>query len=158
MSRPISSRCAIEASRRAVLAGAAGLAGLMVLRPARAEPEDMARAIQAFTGGKAPQPGKVAIEIAPLVENGNAVAIEVSVDHPMRPDDFVTEIAIFNERNPQPEVAVFHLTPRAGRAQVITRMRLATSQHVTAVARLSDGRFWSDSREVIVTIAACTEE
>ena len=93
-----------------------------------------------------------------MVENGNAVSIEVAVDHPMLPGNFVTDIAIFNEKNPLPGVAVFHLTPRAGRAHVITRMRLATSQHVTAVARLSDGSFWSDAREVIVTIAACTEE
>jgi sulfur-oxidizing protein SoxY len=118
----------------------------------------MEQAIRAFTGGTEPRPGKVAIEIAPLVENGNAVAVEITVDHPMQPNNFVTDIALFNEKNPQADVAVFHLTPRSGRAHVITRMRLATSQHVTAIARLSDGSYWSDKREVIVTIAACTEE
>jgi sulfur-oxidizing protein SoxY len=141
-----------------LLTAGAGFGIILAIRPARAEPEDMERAIRAFTGGLEPKSGKVAIEIAPLVENGNAVAIEVSVDHPMQPGNFVTEIAIFNEKNPQADVAVFHLTPRAGRAHVVTRMRLATTQHVTAIARLSDGSCWSDKREVIVTIAACTEE
>lgn len=146
------------ASRRDILVAGAGLFALIALGPARAEIQDMERAIRAFTGGLEPKAGKVSIEIAPLVENGNAVSIEVAVDHPMLPGNSVTEIAIFTEKNPQAEVAVFHLTPRAGRAHVITRMRLATTQHVTAVARLSDGSCWSDKREVIVTIAACTED
>lgn len=158
MSQPISLRSAIEPDRRAVLAAGAGFVTLFALGPAQAETEDMERAIKAFTGGAEPRPGKVAIEIAPLVENGNAVAIEIAVDHPMQQGNFVTDIALFNEKNPQADVAVFHLTPRAGRAHVITRMRLATTQHVTAIARLSDGSYWSDKREVIVTIAACTEE
>ncbi|MGL4494923.1 MAG: thiosulfate oxidation carrier protein SoxY, partial [Beijerinckiaceae bacterium] len=64
----------------------------------------------------------------------------------------------FNEKNPQPNVATFHLSPRAGKAWVATRIRLATTQHLTAVAKLSDGRFFQDTKEVIVTIAACTEE
>jgi sulfur-oxidizing protein SoxY len=65
---------------------------------------------------------------------------------------------VFNEKNPQPNVAVFHLGPRAGRASVSTRMRLATSQNLIAVAELSDGTFWSDKVEVIVTLAACVED
>ncbi|CAN1493202.1 sulfur oxidation protein SoxY [Rhabdaerophilaceae bacterium] len=145
-------------SRRSVLAASATLGSTWALGPAWAETEDMERAILAFTGGLDPKPGKVSIDIAPLVENGNAVSIEVAVDHPMLLGNHVSEIAIFNEKNPQADVAIFHLTPRAGRAHVITRMRLATSQHIVAVARLSDGTCWSDKREVIVTIAACTEE
>lgn len=142
-------------SRRAVIAGAT-LA--LTLRPALAEPEEMTAAIRAFTGGATPTSAKVALDIAPLVENGNSVSVAVTVDHPMTAESYVTAIALFNEKNPQPNVATFHLTPRSGRAWVATRMRLATTQHVTAVARLSDGSFWSDTKEVIVTIAACTEE
>lgn len=158
MSSPFSPPSGSEPDRRFVLALGAGMAASIMVRPVRAEPEDMTRAILAFTGGAAPTPGKVALDIAPLVENGNAVGVEVRVDHPMRADDHVTEIALFTEKNPQADVAVFHLSPRAGRAHVVTRMRLATSQHVTALARLSDGSFWTDTREVIVTIAACTED
>ena len=142
-------------TRRAAIAGGT----LMVLaRPAAAEPEDMARAISLFTGGVAPKPGKVTLDIAPLVENGNSVSVGISVDSPMTQEAHVAAIALFNEKNPQPNVATFHLGPHSGRAWVATRMRLATSQHITAVARLSDGSFWSDRKEVIVTIAACTEE
>lgn len=158
MSSPFSPPSGIEPDRRFVLALGCGLAAGVLVRPARAEPEAMTRAVLAFTGGNVPKPGKVALDIAPLVENGNAVGVEVRVDHPMRVDDHVTQIALFTEKNPQADVAVFHLSPRAGRAHVVTRMRLATSQHVTALARLSDGSHWADTREVIVTIAACTEE
>jgi sulfur-oxidizing protein SoxY len=167
MSRPFSPRSGIEFSgigfsgiepnRRAVIGAGAGLITAFALRPARASTE-LADAIRAFTGGVEPKPGKVTLDIAPLVENGNAVGVEVKVDHPMQPGNFVSQIALFTEKNPAPEVAVFHLSPHAGRAHVVTRMRLATSQNVAAVARLSDGSLWQETREVIVTIAACTEE
>ena len=142
-------------SRRAALAG---MAAMVLVRPARSETADMEAAIRAFAGGAEVRTGKVILDVAPLVENGNSVSVAVSVDHPMNAAAHVTTIAIFNEKNPQPGVATFHLTPRAGRAWVATRMRMATTQHLTAVARLSDGTFWADRREVIVTIAACTEE
>lgn len=157
MSRPFSPHSGSELDRRGVLAAGAGLVTLLAIAPARASTE-LASAIARFTGGVEPKTGKVTLDIAPLVENGNAVGVEVKVDHPMTPENFVTEIALFTEKNPAPDVATFHLSPRMGRAHVVTRMRLATSQHVAAVARLSDGSLWQETREVIVTIAACTEE
>lgn len=143
-------------TRRAALAG--GVAVLVLPAVARAEPDDLERAIRAFARGAEPRTGKVKLDVSPLVENGNSVSIAIDVDHPMTGGNRVREIALFNERNPQPEVAVFHLSPRAGRAHVETRIRLATSQHLVALARLGDGSVWSDRREVIVTIAACAEE
>jgi sulfur-oxidizing protein SoxY len=86
------------------------------------------------------------------------VSLTVSVESPMSEADHVESIHIFNEKNPQPYVAAFNLGPRAGKAQVATRIRLADSQRVVAIARLSDGSFWSDSVDVIVTLAACTEQ
>lgn len=71
--------------------------------------------------------------------------------------DHVRAIALFTPRNPQPDVAVFHFTPRSGRARVATRMRLATSQTLVAVARLSDGSCWQSTVDVVVTLAACVE-
>lgn len=136
----------------------AGLVTLALVRPAIAEPEDMEKAILGFTGGVKPQKGPVVLDIAPLVENGNSVSVAVTVDHPMTAGDHVSAIALFNEKNPQPNVATFHLGPRSGKAWIATRIRLATTQHITAVARLSNGTFISDTKEVIVTIAACTEE
>src|SRR5687767_11225677 len=115
-------------------------------------------AIRSFTGGAAVRAGRVKFEISPLVENGNAVPVSVEVDSPMTAADHVRRIALFNEKNPQADVVVFHLSPRAGRARVSTRIRLATSQIVVALAETSDGAFWSANANVIVTLAACIED
>lgn len=144
-------------SRRACLAAAAGLVSVMVVPQARATPAGMAEAIRRFTGGDAVAIGRVRLDIPPLVENGNAVPLAVSVDSPMTAADHVTAIAVFNEKNPQPNVATGYFGPRSGRAGFQTRIRLADTQQVTAVARLSDGTFWSATVEVIVTLAACLE-
>ena len=102
--------------------------------------------------------GKVKLDVPPLVENGNTVPMTVRVDSPMAAEDHVKSIHVFNEKNPQPNIGNFHLGPRAGRAQVSTRIRLADTPEVVAIAQLSDGSFWSDSVDVIVTLAACTED
>jgi sulfur-oxidizing protein SoxY len=115
-------------------------------------------AIRAFTGGAEVREGRVKFEISPLVENGNAVPVSVEVDSPMTAADHVRRIALFNEKNPQADVVVFHLGPRSGRARVATRIRLAASQTVVALAETSDGAFWSAKANVIVTLAACIED
>jgi sulfur-oxidizing protein SoxY len=143
--------------RRVVAAAAAAPLAALVVRPAAATPEAMRAAIAAFTGGAPVAEGRVAIDIAPLVENGNTVPVKVSVASPMTEADHVQAIALFTPRNPEPAVAVFRLGPRAGRAVVATRMRLATSQAVVAVARLSDGSHRQAAVEVEVTLAACVE-
>ena len=94
----------------------------------------------------------------PLVENGNAVPLTIIVDSPMSEAEHVKAIHVFNEKNPQPNVISVKLGPRAGRAGFSTRIRLADSQTVTAIAELSDGSFWSDDIDVIVTLAACIED
>lgn len=137
---------------------AAGALPLVTVRTARATPAMLASAIRNLVGEAHVQVGKVRLDIPPLVENGNTVPMTVSVDHPMTADNCVKSIHIFNEKNPQPNIANFHLTPSAGRAQVTTRIRLADTQKVVAIAKLSDGSFWSVSVDVIVTLAACTEE
>ena len=119
---------------------------------------DLAAVIRSFTGGATVTEGRVKFEIAPLVENGNAVPVKIEVDSPMTAESHVRRIAMFTEKNPQPEVAVFHLGPRAGKAQVATRIRLATSQIVVALAELSDGTFAISRTNVVVTIAACIED
>jgi sulfur-oxidizing protein SoxY len=141
-------------ARREVLI--AGL-GTLLLSPATATPERLRAALAAFTGGAPVREGRVTLDIAPLVENGNAVPVTLSIDSPMTAADHVRRLALFTSRNPQPEVVVMHLGPRSGRAVVSTRMRLATSQQVLAVAELSDGTFWRQGLDVIVTLAACVE-
>jgi sulfur-oxidizing protein SoxY len=148
-----------NATRRQFLA-ITGSAALMAvtLRPAEATPAMLTSAIRNVVGSAVVQTGKVKLDIPPLVENGNTVPMTVSVTSPMTPEDYVKSIHVFNEKNPQPNIGNFYLSPRAGRAQVSTRIRLADSQKIVAIARLSDGSFWSVSADVIVTLAACTEE
>jgi sulfur-oxidizing protein SoxY len=131
---------------------------LVSVREVEATPEMMATAIRTVTGGAPVQTGKVKLDIPPLVENGNSVPMTVSVTSPMTPSDYVKSIHVFNEKNPQPNLGNFYLRPSAGRAQVSTRVRLADSQKIVAIAKLSDGSFWSVAADVVVTLAACTEE
>jgi sulfur-oxidizing protein SoxY len=145
---------AIDRTRRTLLAG---LGALVVMGPAAATPEAMAEAIKAFTGGAAPKEGKITLEVARLVDNGNTVPVTVRVESPMTASDHVAAIAIFNERNPETGVAVFTLGARAGKAEVSTRIRMATSQKLVAVARMGDGSFWMTSADVVVALAACIE-
>ena len=142
-------------TRRHMLA----VTALAVAVPARADTLTPALqdAMTAFTGGASWRQGRVVLDIAPLVENGNAVPVTVRVQSAMTPADHVRAIAIFTERNPQPDVAVFHLGPHAGKAEVATRMRLATTQHVWALARMGNDSVWAQRFEVIVTLASCIE-
>jgi sulfur-oxidizing protein SoxY len=150
-----------DRSRREILQAAAALAGggvLLSIRPAAATPEMMKDAVRAVIGEASVKKGKVKLDLPPLVENGNSVPCTVAVESPMTAADYVKAIHIFNEKNPQPNVISVKLGPRAGRASFSTRIRLADSQTVTAIAELSDGSFWSDDIDVIVTLAACIED
>jgi sulfur-oxidizing protein SoxY len=151
-----------QTTRRQFLTVSAGTALVTVLPildadPAHATPEMLAAAIRDLVGGNVVRVGKVKLDVPPLVENGNTVPVTVSVSSPMTEADHIRSIHIFNEKNPQPNVGNFHLGVRAGRAQVSTRIRLADSQKITAIARLSDGSFWSGTADVLVTLAACIE-
>jgi len=150
-------------SRRKMLQAAGALAGTggflrLAIRPAAATPEMMQEAVRNAVGEAPIKKGKVKIDLPPLVENGNSVPCTVSVDSPMTRADHVKAIHIFNEKNPQPNVISVQLGPRAGRAAFSTRIRLADTQTVTAIAEMSDGTCWSDDIYVIVTLAACIEE
>ena len=144
-------------TRRNILAMGAAAPLILRLRPAGATPEEMRAAIDDFTGGAELVEGGITLKIPLLVENGNAVPMTVSVESPMTEDDYVPEIAVFNEANPLPEVVVFHFTPWSGRAEAQTRIRLSGSQNVHAVARMLDGTFRHAVTDVIVTAPACAE-
>jgi sulfur-oxidizing protein SoxY len=151
------SKTSFNLSRRDALAAGAGALSALIVRPAGATSETMQAAIREFAVGATIKPGKVTMDIPPLVENGNSVPLTITVDSPMTEQDFVKTIAVFNERNPQPNIGTFHLSPRSGRAFVATRIRLGDSQNIVAVAQLADGTFWSGSAELIVTLPACVE-
>ena len=152
----------LQATRRrflietAALAGAVGIAVPLGVKPASTTPASMRAAIRKVVG-EAPIKGKVKIDVPPLIENGNAVPLTVSCESPMTADDHVKAIHVFAEKNPQPNVVSIQLGPRSGRATVSTRIRLADSQKVIAIAQMRDGSFWSGEAEVVVTLAACLE-
>lgn len=163
MENKSSGRRGRNATRRQFLRIAGALAAgsaipSIVVRPAAATPAAMQEAVAKITGGATVNVGRVKLDIPPLIENGNSVQCMVSVESPMTPADYVKAIHVFNEKNPQPNVIGVRLGPRAGRARLSTRIRLAASQTVTVVAEMSDGSFWSDRVEVIVTMGACVED
>jgi sulfur-oxidizing protein SoxY len=115
-------------------------------------------AVRKVVGDAQVRRGKVTLELPPLIENGNAVPLSVAVESPMTPADHVKAIHVFTEKNPQPNVISAWLGPRAGRARITTRARIADTGTVVAIAQMSDGAFWSDSVSVVVTLSACLED
>jgi len=135
------------------------LGGVVLLplpgRVARATPDEVAAAIRAVAGDVPLQKGRVRLTVPMLIDNGNAVSIGVGVDAPA--GTRVASLHIFAEGNPLPNVVHAHFGPRSGKPQLATRIRLATSQTVIALAKFADGSCWTDSAETIVTLAACLE-
>ena len=148
---------AFAPSRRQLMAAGLGTALGVSWRPAQALSDELAGALRGFTGGASSKEGRVLFDIAPLVENGNTVPISITVQSPMTAADHVQAIAVFNEKNPQREVVSCKLSPASGKAAVSTRIRLATTQQLIAVAKMSDGSYWTHTVDVIVTLAACIE-
>jgi sulfur-oxidizing protein SoxY len=143
--------------RRQVLTVAAGAAAVAVTgfsRPARAA-NDAQDLINKFTGGKAATEGKVKLDLPEIAENGNTVPITVSVDSPMTEQSFVKRVLVVADGNPRAGVATFHFSPASGVAEANTRIRLAATQNITAVAEMSDGSFQTASKQVKVTIGGC---
>lgn len=139
--------------RRRVLLGASGIV-LAGIAPVRATEAEVASLVRGFVGAGTLGPGRVTLELPQLVENGNAVAMTVSVADNT---DRVTSIAVFAGQNPLPHVVIASFGPRSGRPRLQTRIRLATSQTVIAVAKCDSGQCWSDSVDLLVTLAACIE-
>lgn len=132
------------------LAGLFGAAG-----KAFATPEAVAESIKLFAGDTEIGSGKLTLTAPEIAENGNSVPIAVSVDSPMTEDNYVQSVVLYADGNPNPEVITFHFTPASGVASASTRMRLAKTQNVVAVAKMSDGSVVSDTRNVKVTIGGC---
>ena len=144
-------------TRRDFLAAAAGI-GLAAAGRVRATPAAMQDAIRKVVGDALVRRGRVKLDLPPLIDNGNAVPLSIAVESPMTPAEHVTAIHVFTEKNPLPNVLSVYLGPRSGHARIATRVRLADTQTVSAIAELSDGSFWSGSVHVVVTLAACVEE
>ena len=146
--------------RRTFLASSAGLVASVLVRPVAAIEHSavLTALVRAYAAGGTITEGRVKFDIARLVDNGNSVPIEVIVDSAMTRQQHVVGIIVFNEKNPQNDVAQFTLSPQSGRARVSTRIRLATTQQLVAVAKMNDGSCWTHTVEVLVTVSSCIEE
>jgi sulfur-oxidizing protein SoxY len=113
--------------------------------------------IVSFTKGASVMPGRVTLDLPKIADTGYSVPMTVSVDSPMTEAQHVRTILVMAEKNPMRDVCWFYLGPRAGRAEVSSRIRLNGTQRVVAVAQLSDGTFWSDAVQIDVREAACTD-
>ncbi|HEX2017598.1 MAG TPA: thiosulfate oxidation carrier protein SoxY [Aurantimonas sp.] len=146
-------------TRRQIFALSAGAAtyGLFAFAPDRAwaSVEAAEKALEAFTGGAEPQSGTISLTAPEIAENGNTVPVSITVDSPMTEDSYVESVTILADGNPNAEVATFYFTPMSGRAEATTRIRLAQTQNVIAVAKMNDGSVYSDRKEVKVTIGGC---
>ena len=149
--------CEYDLNRPPLVLGAGG-AALSVLgwgRRAQAGPKEAADQIAKFTVGKTATQGKVSIELPEIAENGNTVPLSVAVDAPMTADNYVSEVMVVAEGNPNPGVATFHFSAMSGKAQAATRIRLATTQNIVVVAKTSKGEFYTGQKLVKVTIGGC---
>jgi sulfur-oxidizing protein SoxY len=143
-------------SRRQVIAGGAGALAVATFGSAPAHAaNDSADLIKKFTGGKAPAEGKVKLDLPEIAENGNTVPMTISVESPMTEQSYVSEVLVVGDGNPNGGMATFHFTPLSGAAEANTRIRLAATQNITAVAKMNDGSFYSASKQVKVTIGGC---
>ena len=147
-------------SRRTLLGSAVGVtasAALLGVAPvALSATADVDAAIQALIGdAEVKTDGRISLDLPEIAENGNTVPVAVTVDSPMTGDDYVKSVHVFAADNPLPEVITFKFTPASGVASASTRMRLARTQMVVAVAELSDGSVIRTQREVKVTIGGC---
>lgn len=124
-------------------------------KPAGATPSEASGEIAKFTGGRLPETGRVSIELPESVEDGHTVPLSIAVESPMTPADHVTDVLVVTDGNPYPRVATFRFSPMSGRAQATTRVRLAASENVIVVARMSDGRCYTARREIEVTVGGC---
>ncbi len=149
----------MKLNRRQALGLASGAAAFAVTgfraAPAFATPEDAEKVMMEFAGGKTPETGKITLTAPEIAENGNTVPISVSVESAMDGDDMVDSIMVLADANPSPDVATFHFTALSGAAAATTRMRLAKTQNVIAVARMKDGSVYMDKKQVKVTIGGC---
>ena len=148
-----------NSARRRFNSGLAGLAAALFLRArgARAQPDPFAPLILQVTGGAPVRLGRVTVDTPRLADNGHSVPLKVSVESPMTAADYVRSITLLSEKNPRPLMARFHLGQQTGRPEVVTRVRLATTQRMLAIAQLSDGSYWAGSAEVEVTESACLD-
>ena len=150
----------LRLSRRTLLRQLGATGVLVTLAPAGAwaTKEMVQQAVRDRIGTREPQLYGVTLRLPKIAETGNSVPLTVTVESPMTPDDHVLRLHVFIEGNPEPVAATYHFGARAGKAEMSTRIRLARSQTVLALAEMSDGSVRSGTASILVTLGACVEE
>ena len=143
--------------RQALALGSGAVVTLTIgnVSPLFATPAEADAEIAKFTGGKAMDKGKISIDLPEIAENGNTVPLQVTVESPMTDKDYISDILVVADGNPRPGIATFHLTPLSGKATAATRIRLQTTENIIVVAKTNDGKFFTDRKQVKVTIGGC---
>ncbi|WP_255536035.1 SoxY-related AACIE arm protein [Polynucleobacter sp. MG-27-Goln-C1] len=149
----------LKLSRRTYLSvlGLLGISSWIAPSLTMAKKPEAMEAIAKIVGSNSIRDGRVKLVIPPLVESGNLVVLKLSIESPMTANDYVKAVHVIAEGNPLPNIFTAYFTPRSGRAELTTRVRLADSQRVWAVAQMSDGSFWQGYADTLVTLSACTE-
>jgi len=149
----------LKLSRRRYLSalGLLGISSWIVPSLSMAKKPEAMEAIAKIVGSNTIRDGRVKLVIPPLVESGNLVVLKLSIESPMTANDYVKAVHVVSEANPSPNMFTAYFTPRSGRAELTTRVRLADSQRVWAIAQMSDGSFWQGYADTLVTLSACTE-
>ena len=159
MTKPGSRFCSrtLKPRRRWLQSGAA--LALLPWIPGHAAADELPQipAMTAFLAGRKPVSERVRLTLPQLADNGQTVPMKVAVDGPFTPATRVTAINLFSESNPVPEMAAFEFPAFVERIEVESRVRLAASQRIVAVASLADGTLLASAAEVIVTIAGCMD-
>ncbi|MFU8776171.1 MAG: thiosulfate oxidation carrier protein SoxY [Roseovarius sp.] len=131
--------------RNVMIMGAGAFVAFGLPMRATAAAEDL---IAEFTGGAAMADSGITLTAPEIAENGNTVPIEVAAPG-------AVEILVLATGNPTPGVATFKFGPMAASQAGSTRIRLAGTQDVVAIAKMSDGSFAKASSNVKVTIGGC---
>ena len=149
----------MRVTRRQALGLGAGATAVLIagplVAPAIAKGQTADDAIKAFTGGAEAKSGKISLSTPEIAENGNTVPVSFDVESPMTTDNHVQSVLVLADGNPRPGVATFHFSVISGEASASTRIRLAKTQNVIAVANMSVGSYFMDKRLVKVTIGGC---
>ena len=142
--------------RQAFLLGGGFVALTVLPMAANAEPSnDAAELIKKFTGGKEAAKGKITLDLPEIAENGNTVPLALTVESPMTAENYVKEVLFVADGNPNAGVATLMFTPMSGKVEASIRIRLAQTQNVIAVAKMSDGSLFTERKTVKVTIGGC---
>lgn len=140
-------------------AGAAAMLSTVLGQVAHADvapqSEQFKAALEKLLAGAIPSQGGIEMDIPATVENGDYVPLALGVESPMTASDHVKAIHLLSTANPRADVATFRFSRLSGKARVTSRMRLAKTQEVVAIAELGNGTVLMGTRTVDVKVGGC---